>query len=105
LKTHFTNALKVGDVKTSLNAWLLFIGMKYLEFLWLMDILYRFYPRYYSNEILILADDVWKWMNNELPEDSSTIVYLKSCFQSPTDALRQIWNELQLLAKPYIDQN
>jgi hypothetical protein len=70
-----------------------------------MDILYRCYPRYYSNELMILADDVWKWINNELPEDSSTLVYLKSCFDSPADALRQIWNDLQLLAKPYTDPN
>ena len=79
--------------------------MKYLEFLWIMDILYRYYPRYHSNELLILADDIWKWMNNELPEDSSTIIYLKSCFDSPSDALRQIWNELQLLAGPYMKLN
>ena len=70
-----------------------------------MDVLYRYYPRYYSNDLIVLADDVWKWVNNELPEDSSTLVYLKSCFDSPTEAMRAIWNELLLLAGPYIRMN
>lgn len=79
--------------------------MKYLEFLWLMDVLYRYYPRYYSNDLLVLADDIWKWMNNELPEDSSTLIYLKSCFNSPAEAMRVIWNDLLLLAGPYLRMN
>lgn len=79
--------------------------MKYLDFLWVMDVLYRYYPRYYSNDLLLLADDVWKWMNNELPEDSSTLIYLKSCFKSPSEAMRAIWNELMLLAGPYMQLN
>ena len=79
--------------------------MKYLEFLWVMDVLYRYYPRYYSNDLLLLADDIWKWMNNELPEDSSTLIYLKSCFNSPNEAMRAIWNELLLLAGPYLRMN
>ena len=79
--------------------------MKYLEFLWIMDVLYRYYPRYYSNDLIVLADDVWKWVNNELPEDSSTLIYLKSCFNSPTEAMRYIWNELLLLAGPYLRLN
>jgi hypothetical protein len=70
-----------------------------------MDVLYRYYPRYYSNDLLILADDIWKWMNNELPEDSSTLIYLKSCFNSPSEAMRAIWNDLQLLAGPYLKLN
>jgi hypothetical protein len=76
--------------------------MKYLECLWALDVLYRYYPKYHTNEILLLADDILKWFNNELPEDSSTLVYLKSCFSSPTDALRAVWKEVQLLAGPYL---
>lgn len=76
--------------------------MKYLECLWALDVLYRYYPKYHTNEILLLADDILKWFNNELPEDSSKLVYLKSCFSSPTDALRAVWKEVQLLAGPYL---
>lgn len=80
-------------------------SMKYIEFLWLLDVVYRYYPRFYSNELLVLADDIWKWMNNELPEDSSTLIYLKSCFNSPVEAMRAVWNELQLLAGPHQKPN
>jgi hypothetical protein len=76
--------------------------MKYLDCLWALDVLYRYYPKYHTNEILLLADDILKWFNNELPEDSSTLVYLKSYFSSPTDALRAVWKEVQLLAGPYL---
>jgi len=79
--------------------------MKYLDFLWALDVLYRYYPRYHANEILVLADDILKWFNNELPEDSSTIVYLKSSFSSPTEALYAVWKEIQLLAGPYTFTN
>ena len=79
--------------------------MKYLEFMWALDILCKYYPKYHSNEVLVLADDILKWFNNELPEDSSTLVYLKSCFSSPTEALRVVWKEVQLLAVPYLFKN
>lgn len=75
--------------------------MKYLDFLWALDLLSRYYPRYHSNDILLLADDIFKWINNELPEDSSALIYLKSCFDSPADAVRAIWKELQLIVGPY----
>ena len=79
--------------------------MKYLEFLWALDILYRHYPRYHANDLIILADDIWKWMNNELPENSSTLIYLKSCFNSPADAFKSVWAEIQLLAGPFMNLN
>lgn len=79
--------------------------MKYLDFMWVLDMLYKYYPKYHSNDLLLLADDVWKWMNNELPEDSSTFVYLKNCFGSPSEAIRIIFKELQLLVGPYINRN
>jgi len=79
--------------------------MKYFNFLSALDALYRYYPRCYSNEILLLADDVWKWINNELPEDSSSLVYLKSCFESPAEAFRAVYKEIQLLAGPFLFQN
>lgn len=72
--------------------------MKYLDFLWALDLLYRYYPKYHSNELLILADDIWKWLHNELPEDSSTLTYLKSCYDSPYDAFVAVWKEILLLA-------
>ena len=79
--------------------------MKYLEFLWALDILYRYYPRYHTNDLIILADDIWKWMNNELPENSSTLIYLKSCFSSPSEALKSVWKEIELLAGPHMNVN
>jgi hypothetical protein len=62
--------------------------MKYLDLLLALDVLSRYYPKYYSSEFLQLAEDVFKWLNNELPEDSSKLIYLKSCFDNPTDALK-----------------
>ncbi|MFZ6010269.1 MAG: hypothetical protein ACOYXT_07950 [Bacteroidota bacterium] len=79
--------------------------MKYIEFLWALDLLSKYYPKYYSNDLLLLADDIWKWLNNELPEDSSSLAYLKSCFNSPTEAIRAVWKEIQLMAGPYINSN
>ena len=79
--------------------------MKYLDFLWALDTLYRYYPRYHTHDLLILADDIWKWMNNELPENSSTLIYLKSCFNSPHEAFLAVWDEIYLLAGPYLNPN
>jgi hypothetical protein len=75
--------------------------MKYLELIYMLDILYRYYPRYHSSEILLLAEDVLKWINNELPHDSSTTIYLQSMYDSPATALKSIWKEIQLLAGPF----
>lgn len=79
--------------------------MKYVDLLLALDFLYRSYPKYHSNELLILAEDILKWINNELPEDSSALVYLKSCFKSPYDALTTIWNEITLLTGPFSRSN
>ena len=75
--------------------------MKYLDLIYMLDLLYRCYPRYHSNEILLLAEDVLKWINNELPKDSSALLYLQSMYDSPSTALRSIWKEIQLLAGPF----
>ncbi len=75
--------------------------MKYLDLLWVMDLLDRYYPKYQSNDLMILADDILKWFNNELPEDSSALKYLRSCFNSPYDAVTSIWKELLLLSGPF----
>jgi hypothetical protein len=79
--------------------------MKYIELLFALDVLAKYYPRYYSNELFSLAEDVFKWLNDELPEDSSAMLYLRNCFDSPTDALRSIWREVQLLAEPLGEWN
>jgi hypothetical protein len=79
--------------------------MKYLDFLLALDLINRYYPRYYTNEILILADDILKWFNNELPEDSSALVYLKTSFNSPNDALNALWKEIQLIFSSYLYLN
>jgi hypothetical protein len=76
--------------------------MKYLDFLWALDTMYRYYPKYHSNELLLLADDILKWFNNELPEDSSTLIYLKSCYNSPYDALMAVWKEILLLSDTFL---
>jgi len=79
--------------------------MKYLDLLWALDVLSRYYPRYYGHEMIQLAEDVFKWLNNELPKDSSTIVYLESCFSSPGEAVKAVWKEIQLIAGPYLNSN
>ncbi|MBT1710575.1 hypothetical protein KK062_20190 [Fulvivirgaceae bacterium PWU5] len=76
--------------------------MKYLDFLWALDMMYRYYPKYHSNELLLLADDILKWFNNELPEDSSTLIYLQSCYNSPYDALMAVWKEILLLSDTFL---
>jgi len=75
--------------------------VKYLDFIFALDFLYRYYPKYHSNELLLLADDILKWINNELPEDSSTLVYLKHSFKSPYHAINALWKEIALLAGPF----
>lgn len=75
--------------------------MKYLELLWTLDVLYRCYPKYHSNELLLMADDICKWFNNELPEDSSSLAYLKSCFSSPYAALQAVMNEVAVLGDTF----
>jgi hypothetical protein len=76
--------------------------MKYLDFLWALDMMYRYYPKYHSNELLLLADDILKWFNNELPEDSSTLIYLKSCYNSPYDALMAVWKEILIISDTFL---
>lgn len=76
-----------------------------MDLLWALDVLSRYYPRYYSHELIQLADDIFKWFNNDLPHDSSTIAYLESCFNSPSEALKVLWNEISLLAGPYMNRN
>ncbi|HCW07742.1 MAG TPA: hypothetical protein DGG95_10310 [Cytophagales bacterium] len=75
--------------------------MKYIDLLLATDWLSRYYPKYYNNELLLLADDILKWFEGELPEDSSTLEYLKSLYDSPTEALLSIWKEIQLLMGSY----
>lgn len=79
--------------------------MKYVEFLLALDLLAKYYPKYHSHELLVLADDIWKWINNELPEDSSALAYLKQYFTSPTEAFRALWREIQLRSGPLLNLN
>lgn len=79
--------------------------IRYLDLLFALDILARCYPRYHSNEVLLLAEDVLKWINNELPEDSSALIHLKSLFSSPYDALNALWKEIMLLLGPFTRLN
>lgn len=79
--------------------------MRYIEFLLALDLLSKYYPRYYSHELIQLAEDIFKWLNNELPADSSTLVYLKQCFESPAEALKAIWKEIHLISGPYLNLN
>jgi hypothetical protein len=79
--------------------------MKYLDLIYLLDLLYRYYPRYHSSELLVLAEDILKWINNELPHDSSTLIYLQSMYDSPATALKSIWKEIHLLAGPFLNIN
>jgi hypothetical protein len=79
--------------------------MRYIELLLALDLLSRCCPKYQSQEFLLLADDIFKWLNNELPEDSSAVQYLKDSFGSPAEALRAIWKEIQLLSSPLLNLN
>ncbi len=79
--------------------------MRYIELLLALDLLARYYPKYHSHELLVLADDIWKWINNELPEDSSALVYLKRYFNSPSEAFRALWKEIQMLSGPWLNLN
>ena len=79
--------------------------MKYLEFLLALDLLSKYYPKYHSHELFLLADDIWKWINNELPEDSSSLVYLKNYFNSPAEALKALWKEVQLISGHFMNVN
>jgi hypothetical protein len=79
--------------------------MKYLELLWAMDWLKRYYPKYYSSELLLLVDDILKWFEEELPEDSSTLIYLKSLYQSPSEAMMDVGKEIQLISGPSVSEN
>jgi hypothetical protein len=79
--------------------------VKYIEFLLALDLLSKYYPKYQSHELLLLADDIWKWINNELPEDSSALAYLKNYFNSPSEAFRALWKEIQLMAGPFMNLN
>jgi hypothetical protein len=79
--------------------------MKYVELLWMLDLLAKYYPRSYSHDLIMLSEDIFKWLNNELPDDSSTLVYLKSCFDSPAEAFKAVWKELQLMAGPFASIN
>lgn len=79
--------------------------MKYVEFLLALDMLARYHPKYHSQELLLLADDIWKWINNDLPDDSSALVYLKKYFNSPAEAFRALWREIQLRSDPFLNSN
>jgi hypothetical protein len=79
--------------------------VKYIEFLLALDLLSKYYPRYHSHELFLVADDIWKWINNELPEDSSSLAYLKKYFNSPTEAFRALRREIQLRAGPFLNLN
>ncbi len=79
--------------------------MKYVEFLLALDLLAKYYPKYHSHELFVLADDILKWINGDLPEDSSALVHLKKYFKSPADAFRALWREIQMKSGPYLNTN
>jgi len=75
--------------------------MKYLELLWAADWLSRFHPKYYTSELMVLVEDILKWFDEELPEDSSAMVYLKSLYATPEAAMQDIGDEIALLTGGY----
>jgi hypothetical protein len=79
--------------------------MKYVELLFVLDLLSKYHPRYYSQELFSIAEDVLKWINNELPEDSSALVYLKKCFGSPANAYKAVSEELDIVGGPFLHPN
>ncbi len=79
--------------------------MKYIEFVGSLDILHRADPKYYSHELLLLAEDVLRWINEEFAQDNSALVYLKSLYHSPSEAVDDLWNKIQLLVAPFMELN
>jgi hypothetical protein len=79
--------------------------MSYFDFVYILDLLARNYPRYHTTDLLVLADDILKWFNHDLPSDSSTIIYLQSLYENPHTAIQSVWKEIQLMAAPYLSLN
>lgn len=77
----------------------------YQELVQLLDILGRNYSRYHSNEMILLAEDVWRWLNSDLPADSSAAVFLSKYFNSPQEAAKEMSNQLRLLIAHYVNLN
>ena len=75
--------------------------MNYFELLQMLDVLARNYSRYHSSEMILLAEDVWRWLNSELPADSSTVVFLSKYFSSPQEAAKEMSEQLRLLMAHY----
>lgn len=75
--------------------------MTYIDLLSVSSWLKEYYPHYDKNELTVLLDDVLKWLQNELPEDSSTLTYLKNIYTSQSEAVQNIWSELQLFLGSY----
>jgi len=73
----------------------------YYELLQLLDILARNYSRYHSSEMILLAEDVWRWLNQELPADSSTVKFLCKYYHSPQQAAKEMSEQLRLLIAHY----
>jgi hypothetical protein len=79
--------------------------MKYQDLFIALEVLSKYYPGYQSNHLLVLCDDIIRWFNNDLPEDSSAIVYLKGIFASPMHAINALWDDVQLLSQPFRNSN
>jgi hypothetical protein len=79
--------------------------MKYQELFIGLDVLSKYYPGYHGNHLLILCDDIVKWFNNDLPEDSSALIYLRGIFASPIDAIAALLEDVQLLSQPFRSLN
>lgn len=79
--------------------------MEELNYLAALELLRRFYPSYHTSDWLILAEDIVKWINGEFTEDNSALVYLKQLYNSPAEALADLWDHIQLIAGPYFNNN
>ncbi len=73
----------------------------YFELVQLLDVLARNYSKYHSSEMIMLAEDVWRWLNQDLPDDSSAAVFLSKYFSSPQEAAREMSEQLRLLIAHY----
>lgn len=71
----------------------------------MLDLLYRYYPKYHANELFILAEDILKWVNKELPTDSSSHAYLIALFGSPRKALSYLRQELKFYQRFFSQLN
>jgi len=74
----------------------------YTDFLSSLDQLNRLYPGYYRSELLLLSDDVVRWFNGELGQDSSALSYLSKFYRTPREAMQDLMEKIHAAVKSHV---